>query len=447
MAGNTSSSPSGRSLGYIAPVGSDGVTPASTVVNVYVDATADTAYSPINAQQPATANFEVSPGITSSFKKSYQYVPLTPSITGKYSFDALTPSIASTTARYQKIGSSAKLSTDNPAPSTAVKYVDIVDTKPKFTNKSAVSAGNKNQLPIPLPPQNPGQYQWNLPPHKWSMPRLALSDPNNMPAGSNKQPSDDRYRRGRIWWKTSDSTISTVDAKGKQTTLDSSDRKYGFQFLWNPPSFSTAVNVQMDATPNANDRFLGGVGFFPSTEAISFTVEINRVNDFACANSLFKRPTNIGSVLGNGSSNNFITPADVAKLVPYYQNNGSFTASLVKNGRKKTVEDKLIDLFQRGTLSDIEYLYMAINGPGPGSTASGGDHWKNARGIITADIGFLMPTLLNIDVGPLSYAGYVTSMQVNHTMFTQDMIPIQSTVQVSFNLLATAGIATTNVGG
>jgi len=279
------------------------------------------------------------------------------------------------------------------------------------------------------------------------MPRLALSDPNNMPAGSNKQPSDDRYRRGRIWWKTSDSTISTVDDKGKQTTLDSSDRKYGFQFLWNPPSFSTAVNVQMDATPNANDRFLGGVGFFPSTEAISFTVEINRVNDFACANSLFKRPTNIGSVLGNGSSNNFITPADVAKLVPYYQNNGSFTASLVKNGRKKTVEDKLIDLFQRGTLSDIEYLYMAINGPGPGSTASGGDHWKNARGIITADIGFLMPTLLNIDVGPLSYAGYVTSMQVNHTMFTQDMIPIQSTVQVSFNLLATAGIATTNVGG
>jgi hypothetical protein len=90
---------------------------------------------------------------------------------------------------------------------------------------------------------------------------------------------------------------------------------------------------------------------------------------------------------------------------------------------------------------------MAINGPGPGGTSSANDHWKNGRGIITADIGFLMPTLLNIDVGPLSYIGYVTSMSVNHTMFTQDMIPIQSTVNISLNLLATAGLATTTIGG
>jgi hypothetical protein len=203
----------------------------------------------------------------------------------------------------------------------------------------------------------------------------------------------------------------------------------------------------MDATPNQNDRFLGTVGAFPATESIAFNLEINRVNDFACANAALKRPTNIGSTLGGGTSNNFITSADVAKLLPYYQNNGSFSASLIKNGKKKTVEDKLVDLFQRGTIADIEYLYMAINGAGPGSTASGGDSWKNGRGIITADIGFLMPTLLNIDIGPLSYMGYVTSMTVNHTMFTQDMIPIQSMVQVSLNLLATAGIATTNVGG
>jgi len=119
----------------------------------------------------------------------------------------------------------------------------------------------------------------------------------------------------------------------------------------------------------------------------------------------------------------------------------------VRNGKRSSVEDKLVDLFQRGTLADIEYLYKAINGAGPGSTASGGDYWKNTRGTITADIGFLMPTLLNIDVGPLSYVGYVTSMSVNHIMFTQDMIPIRSTVNISFNLLATAGLATTTIGG
>jgi hypothetical protein len=58
-----------------------------------------------------------------------------------------------------------------------------------------------------------------------------------------------------------------------------------------------------------------------------------------------------------------------------------------------------------------------------------------------------MPTLLNIDIGPLSYLGYVTNMAVTHTMFTQDMIPIQSTVQVAFNLLATAGLTTATSDG
>ncbi|CAB4129472.1 hypothetical protein UFOVP115_24 [uncultured Caudovirales phage] len=448
MAGNTSSSPSGRSLGYIAPVGDDGLTAALTVVNVYVDSNANNAYSPLSGTQPDPVNFEVTPGITSSFKKSYQYVPTTSTASGKYTFDVLSPTTASTTTKYQTVGSPAKLSTDNAVASTAVKYADVVVAAPKFTQKSAVTSGNKNSLPVPAAPQHPGQYQWNLPPHKWSLPRVAMSDPANMPANSKKTLSDDRYRRGRIWWKANDSSVSTVDGFGNTTTASSSwDRKYGFQFLWNPTSFGTGVSVQMDATPNQNDRFLGTVGAFPATENISFNLEINRINDFACANAILKRPSNIGASLGNASSNNFISTADVAKLLPYYQNNGSFTASLIKNGKKKTVEEKLVDLFQRGTLADIEYLYMAINGPGPGGGASGGDHWKNGRGIITADIGFLMPTLLNIDVGPLSYMGYVTSMSVNHTMFTQDMIPIQSTVQISLNLLATAGLATTTTGG
>jgi hypothetical protein len=414
---------------------------------VYVDSSSNQAYSSISAQQPADTNFEFSPGITSSFKKSYQYVSLVPNASGKYTFDALTPSVSSTTNSVQKVGSATKLTTTSSNTASSVKYADVPTTSTPLALKPTATSTNKNALPIPAAPSDPGKYQWNLPPHRWSMPRVAMSDGNNMPDGSKKQPSDDRYRRGRIWWKASDPSIGTTDGFGNTTKIDNSDRLYGFQFLWNPTSFGTSVGVQMDATPNANDRFLATVGAFPSTETISFNIEINRINDFACANQLFKRPTNIGNILGNGTSNNFITPAEVARFLPFYQNNGSFTASLLKNGRKKSVENKLVDLYQRGTLADIEYLYMAINGPGPGSTASGGDHWKNGRGIITADIGFLMPTILNIDIGPLSYMGYVTNMGINHTMFTQDMIPIQSTVQVSFNLLATAGIATTTTGG
>lgn len=447
MAGNTSSSPSARSQGYVSSVSADSVTANPTVVNIYVDSGADVNYSLLSGAQPNENNFEVSPGITTPLKKGNQYTSTLPVSTGKYGFDSLTPTVASTTTAYQTVGSSVKLTTVKANNKASVKYIDVKPVIPTFSQKASVSSNNKQGIPIPAAPQNPGQYQWNLPPHKWSMPRAAHSDPNNMPNSSRKTPSDDRYRRGRIWWKATDTSLSTVDGNGKTVKVDSSDRKYGFQFLWNPTSFSTAVAVQMDATPNANDRFLSTVGAFPATESVSFALEINRINDFACANAFFKRPTNIGGALGNASSNNFISPAEVARFLPYYQNNGSFTASLLRNGKKRTVEDKLVDLFQRGTLADIEYLYMAINGPGPGGTSSANDHWKNGRGIITADIGFLMPTLLNIDVGPLSYIGYVTSMSVNHTMFTQDMIPIQSTVNISLNLLATAGLATTTIGG
>ena len=445
MSGNTSSLPSGRSLGYIAPVGADGITAVSTVVNVYVDSNSGANYSPTTSAQPAAVNFETSAGITSVFKKNYQYVPTTPTASGKYAFDALTPPTASSSVVYQKIGSPVKLSnTDASAASAnAVKYSSAVNIVDKFSAKAGATSDNKSGLTIPLPAGNPKEYNWNLPPHKWSLPRTAYSDPANMPDKSYKTPSNDSYRRGRIWWKAS-SSLSTVDGNGNTIKVDNSDRKYGFQFLWNPASFGTAVAVQMDATPNVNDQWLGGVGFFPSTENISFTLEINRINDFACANALFKRPTNIS----NGS-NNFITPTDVSGLVDYYNSSGGFSspAALTAAGFYAATTTKLVDLFQRGTLADIEFLYKAINGPGPGGSSSGGDRWKNSRGIITSDIGFLMPTLLNIDIGPLSYVGYVTSMSVNHTMFTQDMIPTQSTVQLSFNLLATAGVATTTTGG
>jgi len=440
MAGNTSSSASARSMGYITSTNAN-----NTIVNVYVDSSSY-AVGDTSTTMPASVNYEVSPGITTSLKKSYKYVPTVPNASGKFFFDSVTPGLSTKDGTsIQTIGSPIKLTKGNGSITPSITYGDITKVVPRFDQKVNATSDNKFNVKVPVAPANPGEYQWNLPPHKWSMPRFASSDPNNMPPENHKPASDDRYRRGRIWWRATDNSLSTIDGNGKTTKIDNADRKYGFQFLWNPTSFGTSVSVQMDATPNVNDRFLGQVGAFPATESISFTIEVNRINDFACANAIFKRPDNIGSALGNPGTNNFITEADVAKFVPYYSNNGSFTASLLKNGRLKTVEKKLVDLFQRGTLADIEYLYTAINGPGPGSTAAGGDYWKNGRGIITADIGFLMPTLLNIDIGPLSYLGYVTNMAVTHTMFTQDMIPIQSTVQVAFNLLATAGLTTASV--
>jgi hypothetical protein len=119
----------------------------------------------------------------------------------------------------------------------------------------------------------------------------------------------------------------------------------------------------------------------------------------------------------------------VREFSEYYSGNTSFQTSA------EQLEDKLLDLFERGTIADVEYLYRAINGPGAGDTL-----WTNRRGIQTADIGYLIPTLLNIDIGPLAYRGYVTSLGVQHVRFTPDMIPISTRVSINLNLLATAGL-------
>ena len=432
MAGNTTSVASQRSFGYSAQ---------NTNVTVWTNGL-NGGTTNVSSISPNQINIEALPGVIDSLRKgqnNYSAVVINSPFGSQVQL--IDTSTANSTAGLQKIGTPVYLTDQNGESLTINYYYKQSDTNnaPSMSTSNITAAGATNKS-APIPAQNPLEYQWNLPPHKWSMPFTPGTDLNNMPDGFRKGHSNDRYRRGRIWWKFNSNDLSVTDTNGKPQQIDSADRKYGFQFLWNPESFGTNVSVQMDATPQSQDRFLGGAGYFPATETISFTLRIDRTNDFAAANALFKVPSNIDSDVSNSGTNNFISTREVSGLVKYYQNVGSFSSPNVTNGKKENIETKLIDLFQRGTLADIEYLYKSINGPGPGNTAAGGDYWKNARGIITADIGFLMPTLLNIDIGPLSYIGYVTNLSVTHIGFTPDMIPIRSDVQVSLNLLATAGI-------
>jgi hypothetical protein len=187
----------------------------------------------------------------------------------------------------------------------------------------------------------------------------------------------------------------------------------------------------MDATPNVNDQWVGAAGLFPATEQFSVAIRVDRTNDFAKAGAKFSRPTQINETK-NPADNDFIDKALLDDLVNDYKVKGGFSSSM----SKEEIKENLKDLFQRGTLADIEFLFRAINGKGPSSTSD----WISPRGIKTADIGYLSPTLLHIDIGPLSYIGWVTNLTVNHIAFTQDMIPMRTDVTMSFNTLSTAGI-------
>jgi hypothetical protein len=273
-------------------------------------------------------------------------------------------------------------------------------------------------------------YKWNLPPHTWSLP----VKPEIINEGTSNALGDvEQYRRGRLWWYASvDSTM--VDATGKDPRKELADRTFGFQFIWNPDSYTTGVSLNTDVTPNVNDRFVGVAGAFPSGETISFNLRLDRTNDFAAARNLLKKdyaalPT-FDEKTGKGVYKASTTDPNVfTDLLPYYATGLGDSAATDKL-------QKIKDLMELGTVADLEYLYKAVNGDG----------WHNASGRRTSDIGYLAATLLRVDIGPLSYIGYILSLSVNHVGFSQDMTPIRTDVSISMNLMASAGQDFTNTG-
>ena len=275
-------------------------------------------------------------------------------------------------------------------------------------------------------------YKWNLPPHKWSLPVEPSDDSLTVNSEAYTLGSLPSYRRGRIYFysridsKVSTNSYNTGVNSGGNLGDHSQDPRYGFQFLWNPETFSTSVSVNTDITPTWKDAFVSVVGAFPSGEYLTVQFRIDRTNDFACIKTL---------PAGTAPTGNDVYANYADSYAKYYQG-GEGLRSLgfdsFNGAEGQNLGEKIIELQKYGTIADIEYLYKAINGPG----------WKNrATGKDTSDIGFLMPTLLRIDIGPLSYLGYVNNMNVNHTAFNKAMVPIRTDVALQFNLMATAGLS------
>lgn len=294
----------------------------------------------------------------------------------------------------------------------------VTDAIGIFTGGQTLGADGK---PIPKSPLGLTGFQWNLPPHKFSMPVEPATDPLVVNSAKYMLGSSHRYRRGRIYWyaRTNNSYLGS----NSYNAGANNNPRYGFQFLWNPSEIQTQVAMNMSVTPSFADKFVDVAGAFPSGEYLTFTLRIDRTNDFAALKSVPK---------GAPGAQGWSTTYD--RLAKQYANSDFYSAShSFDKGFASTFVTKIQDLQKYGTLADIEYLYKAINGPG----------WVNqATGRKSSDIGFLSPTLLRVDIGPLSYLGYVNSLSVNHTMFSKGMIPMITDVTIQFNLMATAGLAT-----
>lgn len=327
--------------------------------------------------------------------------------------------------------------------------ISLIDSVGKFFDKNSpfnitekLARSSKDEF---TPPIDLAKYTFNLSPHEWSLPIApstvdhrdfkkyivspgSAQDKGNSSTkanvvGTNPNTSPkNAMRRGRIvWYATASDTKFT--GNGSKPTADA--RQMGFQFLWNPDSFGTAVSLNPDVTPSMQDRFVGVAGAFPGQETIMLNLEINRINDFACF--AHKGPKEWD-------------PNQRKDREKQWQNNFSkfYTPHKLGIATPEMMAKQLKELYQLGTLHDIEFLYQTINGPNANYMSGG---WKNSLGRVTSDIGFLSATLVKIEIGPLNYLGYINGISVNHLQFTTDMKPIRSQVQIQANLMASVGLA------
>lgn len=173
--------------------------------------------------------------------------------------------------------------------------------------------------------------------------------------------------------------------------------KWGFQFLYNPATVNMtyqigpAVDIGYLASGQEGANYTGTDGSFST---ISFELIINRMPD-----------------------------------MKYYQKSGLLTAA----GKEQygdhipTAKDQ-IDIYTKGTMYDLEYLLR---------TASSGTLIQNTwlRGT-TADLGYLGAQPIELHLGKnLRYWGTISSLEVNHTIFNEKMVPVFTSVSLTFSRL------------
>ena len=316
-------------------------------------------------------------------------------------------------------------------------------------------------------------FKFNLPPHNWSLPLRPVildydylrksnlgadplvSDPavdgHHVVSGSGSQKVDATNhgkRLSRIWFFGGLESATVINPDGTTTTnaektgkslIEAAkqgtynpgsasvlDRQYGFQFLWNPTDINISVNRNADITPSAADRSGQLTGNFQGQEQLTFSITIDRTNDFACAKGL--------KADADGNIN-------VNSLANYY------TAFYPSADEKTiTVNDRIKELLKLGTMADIEYLFKSINGSGAFSTdiktgKTSYKAWANGLGKVTADTGYLTSSIIAVQFGPdensLSYTGWPESLSIVHSKFTENMIPLTSVVSVTMTCFST----------
>jgi len=198
-------------------------------------------------------------------------------------------------------------------------------------------------------------------------------------------------------WKPPGKTPAQyLDQNGNFSVLSDAKtlQRYGFQFLYNPGNISMTYGGVPDVDPSMMSSGTEDYGLInPSVfqSSISFEILLNRMFDMSYINK-------------DGSLN---SEESVDKLWPQNRPDAA-TLKRIRN---------------RGTMYDVEFLLQTMFSYEPIRSQLRGK---------TSDIGFLGAFPVELHLGnKLRYVAIIDNITVNHVIFTDDMVPMFSTVSIS----------------
>ena len=230
----------------------------------------------------------------------------------------------------------------------------------------------------------------------------------DQPFSSKPKPSD--YTNLGMFYQDPDSnTIAPDDkgslnsaASGSDTALQAklSANLYGFRFLFNPTTFGYGANVNNSvdwSIPNTNNAVVVGTGIGGQ---ISLGILLDRVADMYTMKN--KRPSD---VMGPPHYPYDLTP------------------------------EQCENILRRGTEYDLEYLFRVVNGKPAATTMLGYNGSTNFK-LESSNLGYIAGTPFIFKVhDALRFRVMLTTLQVSHDIFTKNMVPIRTYVQIGLERL------------
>lgn len=254
---------------------------------------------------------------------------------------------------------------------------------------------------------NPGLGEKSKSPQQTTAER-PISDPGLYSDAAVAWSPEYKTAKGTLQMERRNAVIAANALKAGSSTYDGT--LYGFKFLYNPKE----VNMTWGIAEGVNwEGIAAGLdATSPITPAllqstVSFSLLLNRTHDMQYLDS-----------------NGLATVDGVKYKSPYPLFN-------LKPG--KTIDQELAEIYKKGTMYDMEYLFKTVMG-----INATYESWLNKQ---TADKGWLQGGVTELHLGDgMRYLVRVSGLDITHVIFNERMVPVLSTVNITctrFNDLRT----------